>query len=193
MKSICVYCGSNTGNNPAFADAARAMGRELVRRDWRLVYGGGHVGLMGVVADAVLQAGGQVIGVIPRSLVDREVGHNGLTDLRVVSTMHERKSLMAELSDGFVAMPGGIGTLEELFEAWTWSQLGIHEKPVGLLNVDGFYDGLIQFLQHATRSQFLKPEYVDVLLIDTDSQSLIDRMMSYSPPRVEKWLKAEQI
>lgn len=169
------------------------MGGELVRRDWRLVYGGGHVGLMGVVADAVLRAGGQVIGVIPRSLVDREVGHSGLTDLRVVNTMHERKSLMAELSDGFVAMPGGIGTLEELFEAWTWSQLGIHEKPVGVLNVAGFYDGLIQFLQHASRSQFLKPEYLDVLLVDTDSRSLLDRMTSYAPPRVEKWLKAEQI
>ncbi|MCE2871682.1 MAG: TIGR00730 family Rossman fold protein, partial [Oxalobacteraceae bacterium] len=156
--SVCVYCGSSVGNNPVFADAARSLGRKLVEQNLSLVYGGGHVGLMGIVADAVLDAGGEVTGVIPKALMDSEVGHERLTRLFVVKDMHERKALMAEHAHGFIAMPGGIGTLEELFEALTWAQLGFHEKPVGLFNVDGFYDKLIEFLNQLTSQGFLRPE-----------------------------------
>ncbi|HEX7983819.1 MAG TPA: TIGR00730 family Rossman fold protein, partial [Duganella sp.] len=153
-KTICVYCGANAGVTPAYAEAARALGRALVDQNLALVYGGGKVGLMGVIADAVLAAGGEVTGVIPTALVEREVGHMGLTRQFIVKDMHERKAMMASLSDGFIAMPGGMGTLEELFEMLTWSQLGIHAKPIGLLNVDGFYDGLIDFIAHASGQGF---------------------------------------
>ncbi|GIX25034.1 MAG: putative cytokinin riboside 5'-monophosphate phosphoribohydrolase [Caldimonas sp.] len=174
--SLCVYCGSRTGANPAYADTARALGRHLARTGTRLIYGGGRVGLMGLVADAALAEGGTVIGVIPQSLMDREVGHQGLTELRVVQTMHERKRLMAEQSDAFLALPGGIGTFEELFEVWTWRQLGYHDKPIGLLNVEGYYDPLIAFLGHTVEQGFLSPAQHGALEVGTDPAELVQRL-----------------
>ena len=153
--SLCVYCGSRPGDLPAYADAARAVGTEIGRRGWQLVYGGGRAGLMGVVADAALAAGAAVVGVIPQSLMVRELGHAGLTELHVVDTMHQRKTMMAERSDAFLALPGGIGTFEELFEVWTWRQLGYHDKPVGILDVAGYYAGLLDFLGHSVREGFM--------------------------------------
>ncbi len=173
MKSIAVYCGANGGAAQMYAEAARAMGAALVANDIALVYGGGHVGLMGTIADAVLAAGGKVTGVIPQQLVDRELAHAGLSELFVVKDMHERKAMMAALSDGFIAMPGGMGTLEELFEMLTWSQLGIHNKPVGLLNVGGFYDQLVGFLGHATGEGFIKPQQAALLKVSDDPQTLL--------------------
>lgn len=172
-KTICVYCGANAGVTPAYAEAARALGRALVDQNLALVYGGGKVGLMGVIADAVLAAGGEVTGVIPTALVEREVGHMGLTRQFIVKDMHERKAMMASLSDGFIAMPGGMGTLEELFEMLTWSQLGIHAKPIGLLNVDGFYDGLIDFIAHASGQGFIRPQHAALMMSATDPQALL--------------------
>lgn len=165
------------------------MGRELAMRGIGLVYGGGHVGLMGVLADAVLQGGGEVIGVIPQALQDKELGHRGLAELHVVNSMHERKQLMADLSDGFMALPGGVGTLEELFETFTWLQLGFHEKPVGLLNVAGFYDGLTAFMRHLRSEGFLKPEHEQCLLVDADAARLLARMREFEPPRLGKWME----
>jgi uncharacterized protein (TIGR00730 family) len=173
MKSICVYCGANAGVSPLYAEAARALGRALVARDLSLVYGGGNVGLMGIIADEVLRVGGEVTGVIPTALVEREVGHTGLTRQFIVKDMHERKAMMAELSDGFIAMPGGMGTLEELFEMLTWSQLGIHAKPIGLLNVDGFYDSLVGFIGHATAQGFIRPQHAALLRSSADPQELL--------------------
>jgi uncharacterized protein (TIGR00730 family) len=173
MKSICVYCGANAGVSPLYAEAARALGRALVARDLSLVYGGGNVGLMGIIADEVLRVGGEVTGVIPTALVEREVGHTGLTRQFIVKDMHERKAMMAELSDGFIAMPGGMGTLEELFEMLTWSQLGIHVKPIGLLNVDGFYDSLVGFIGHATAQGFIRPQHAALLRSSADPQELL--------------------
>jgi uncharacterized protein (TIGR00730 family) len=173
MKSICVYCGANAGVSPLYAEAARALGRALVARDLSLVYGGGNVGLMGIIADEVLRVGGEVTGVIPTALVEREVGHTGLTRQFIVKDMHERKAMMAELSDGFIAMPGGMGTLEELFEMLTWSQLGIHAKPIGLLNVDGFYDSLVGFISHATAQGFIRPQHAALLRSSADPQELL--------------------
>lgn len=172
-KTICVYCGANAGVTPAYAEAARALGRALVDQNLALVYGGGKVGLMGVIADAVLAAGGEVTGVIPTALVEREVGHMGLTRQFIVKDMHERKAMMASLSDGFIAMPGGMGTLEELFEMLTWSQLGIHAKPIGLLNVDRFYDGLIDFIAHASGQGFIRPQHAALMMSATDPQALL--------------------
>ncbi|MBP1205150.1 uncharacterized protein (TIGR00730 family) [Duganella sp. 1411] len=172
-KTICVYCGANAGVTPAYAEAARALGRALADQNLALVYGGGKVGLMGVIADAVLAAGGEVTGVIPTALVEREVGHMGLTRQFIVKDMHERKAMMASLSDGFIAMPGGMGTLEELFEMLTWSQLGIHAKPIGLLNVDGFYDGLIDFIAHASGQGFIRPQHAALMMSATDPQALL--------------------
>jgi uncharacterized protein (TIGR00730 family) len=168
-----VYCGANAGVTPAYAEAARALGRALADQNLALVYGGGKVGLMGVIADAVLAAGGEVTGVIPTALVEREVGHMGLTRQFIVKDMHERKAMMASLSDGFIAMPGGMGTLEELFEMLTWSQLGIHAKPIGLLNVDGFYDGLIDFIAHASGQGFIRPQHAALMMSATDPQALL--------------------
>lgn len=193
LNAVCVFCGSSTGNNAAFTAAARRLGAEVARRGWDVVYGGGRVGLMGELADAALTAGGKVIGVIPRSLLEREVGHHGLTKLHVVHTMHERKALMAELCGGFIALPGGLGTLEELFEVWTWAQLGIHQKPVGLLNVDGFHDRLLEFLSGAVESQLLKRENLDILLVEREVPALLDRMASYRPVVVDKWLAREDV
>ncbi len=174
--SICVYCGSRSGADPAYAAAARAVGREIGARGWRLVYGGGRAGLMGTVADAAIAAGATVIGVIPQALMAREHGHRGLDELIVVETMHERKRLMAEHSNAFVALPGGIGTLEELFEAWTWLQLGYHAKPVGVLNAAGYYDGLLTFLGHAVAHGFMTQAQRDLLRVEAEAGALLDRL-----------------
>ncbi len=182
IRSLCIYCGSSTGQDPAFAQAAKTLGELMADQGLALVYGGGHVGLMGIVADAVLAAGGTVTGVIPKALMDTEVGHEQLTRLLVVNDMHERKALMAEHADGFVALPGGIGTLEELFEVMTWLQLGYHAKPVGLLNVGGFYDELLVFLDKQRDAGFLRSEHRDLLLTDSDPVALIDRMRCFEMP-----------
>ena len=181
MLSICVYCGSRPGASPAYADAARAVGTEIGRRRWRLVYGGGRAGLMGVVADAALAAGASVVGVIPHSLMERELGHLSLTELHVVDTMHQRKTMMAERSDAFLALPGGIGTFEELFEVWTWRQLGYHDKPLGLLNVAGYYDALLGFLQHSQAQGFMASAQTDLLQVDTDPIALVERLGALAP------------
>jgi uncharacterized protein (TIGR00730 family) len=174
-RRICVFTGSRHGSRSDYAQAAAALGRELVERDYGLVYGGGNVGLMNVVANTVLERMGNVIGVIPNSLVSKEVAHRGLTELRVVGSMHERKALMAELSDGFIAMPGGIGTMEEFFEVLSWAQLGLHEKPCGLLNVAGYYDSLITFLDQAVAKDFIKPKHRALMIVEEDSTALLDR------------------
>jgi uncharacterized protein (TIGR00730 family) len=171
--SVCVYCGSRHGAQAAYTDAARALGAAIGARGWQLVYGGGKVGLMGEVADATLAAGGRVVGVIPESLMRREVGHPALSELHVVPTMHLRKQMMAERADAFIALPGGIGTLEELFEVWTWRQLGYHHSPIGLLNTGGFYDGLLQFMQHTVTEGFLSPEQHAALRVGSDPQALL--------------------
>lgn len=178
MKSICVYCGAASGNSPGYALAARELARVLVQRQINLIYGGGNIGLMGIIADEMLRLGGEVTGVIPQSLLALEVGHLTLTRLHVVKTMHERKAMMAALSDGFIAMPGGMGTLEELFEMLTWLQLGFHQKPVGVLNVDSFYDGLLAFLDHTVQQGFLKPQHRALLLTSTDPEELISQLIS---------------
>ncbi len=192
IKSICVFTGSSTGGRMEYHDTACALGRLMAERKIRLVFGGGRVGLMGIIANATLEAGGEVIGVIPRGLQEREVGHDGLTRLEVVETMHERKALMAELSDAFVAMPGGLGTFEELFEVLTWSQLGIHKKPCGLLNTAGYYFPLISFLRRATDEGFVSPEHREMLLVEEDPAALLERFEAYEPPDFEAWLDAKK-
>ena len=192
ILSVCVYCGSSSGINPVYSDVAKALGRALVKQNLSLVYGGGHVGLMGIVADAVLEAGGEVTGVIPKALMDTEVGHDRLTRLLVVKDMHERKALMAEQADGFITMPGGIGTLEELFETLTWAQLGFHEKPIGLLNVAGFYDPLIEFLHHQTSQGFLRAEHKDLLLVETEPDLLIEQLKNFTMPEGVSWLSRQR-
>ena len=174
-RKICVFTGSRHGVRPEYTEFAKGLGRELVARGYGLVYGGGNVGLMTVIADTVLELNGHVTGVIPNSLVDKEVAHQGLSDLRVVDSMHERKALMAELSDGFIAMPGGIGTMEEFFEVLSWAQLGIHEKPCGLLNAGGYYDRLIQFLDHGVAQGFIKPEHRALMVVESDPGALLGR------------------
>jgi uncharacterized protein (TIGR00730 family) len=179
---ICVFCGSSAGNNPLYADAARETGRILAERRIALVYGGGRVGLMGVLADAALNAGGRVIGVIPQSLLAREIQHTGLSELHVTSTMHERKTKMAELADGFIALPGGAGTLEEIFEQWTWAQLGIHHKPCGFLNTNGYFDPLCQMIERMTTEGFLRPEHASMLIFHTELAAIVDTFREYLPP-----------
>ena len=174
--SLCVYCGSRIGAQPAFAAAATQVGQWIGSQGWQLVYGGGKVGLMGITADATLAAGGSVLGVIPQNLLDKEVGHTGLTELRVVATMHERKTLMFDHADAFIALPGGIGTFEELFEIWTWYQLGVHSKPFGLLNTDGFYDPLITMLDRMVSQGFLSPAVRALLHVGTDAQDVLGRL-----------------
>lgn len=188
MRRVCVFCGSSPGARPQYADLARTLGELLARRGLGLVYGGGNVGLMGILADAVLKAGGHVIGVIPQSLVDLEVAHTGLPDLRVVSSMHERKALMADLADGFIALPGGIGTLEEFCEILTWAQLGMHQKPCGVINVAGYFDHLMAFLDHSVNERFLRPEHRSMVLVAGDPETLLDHLDAYQPPRLEKWI-----
>jgi hypothetical protein len=182
-----MYCGSSSGASPVHREAAMALGAHLARSGIGLVYGGGNVGLMGALADAALAAGGEVIGVIPASLQEKELGHGGCTELRVVASMHERKQLMADLADGFIALSGGVGTLEELFETFTWLQLGFHAKPVGLLNVAGFYDRLLDFLRHLTEECFLKREHFDCLLVAEDATALLAQMAAFHPPQLGKW------
>ena len=192
MRRVCVYAGSNPGNDPAFADAARALAAVLAERGIGIVYGGGKVGLMGVIADSALAAGGEVVGVMPQALIDREIGHGGLTELQVVDSMHERKARMAELADAFIAVPGGIGTLEELIEVYTWSQLGIHDKACGVLNVNGYYDALARFLDHAVTAGFLRPQHREVLSVAADPAELLDQLAAFTPPKVAKWLELDQ-
>lgn len=176
MKRLCVFCGSAVGNRPVFADTARHLGQLLALRQCELVFGGGHIGLMGVLADTVLAGGGRVIGVIPRALVERELAHTGLSELHVVDSMHERKALMAELSDGFLALPGGSGTLDELFEILTWAQLGIHAKPIGLLNVDGFFDPLLSWLDRAEEEGFIKAKHRRLLMVERGVEEILQRL-----------------
>lgn len=185
---ICVYLGSSPGRSPVYREAAERVGTLLAERGIGLVYGGGTVGLMGVIADAVCAAGGEVIGVIPEALRAREHDHQGITQLHVVKTMHERKAMMAKFADGFICLPGGIGTLEEIFEAWCWSQLGYHEKPCGLLNVNGFYTPMASFIDSVVDEGFLQPRHRAMLLIENDPEILIDRMARYLPPQTEHWL-----
>ncbi|ACR29693.1 TIGR00730 family Rossman fold protein [Burkholderia glumae] len=192
MKSVCVYCGSASGVRGVYAEAARGFGQALAAAELTLVYGGGRVGLMGIVADAVLAAGGRAIGVIPQLLLDKEVGHQGLTELHVVPDMHHRKKMMADRSDAFVAMPGGAGTLEEFFEVFTWAQLGYHRKPVALLNVEGFYDPLVAMLRHTVDEGFMANPYLDSLCIDTTAGGLLDQLRRYRPPARDKWQPAAE-
>ena len=192
MNTICVYCGSSPGRDPAYAAAAHAVGRLLAETGRTLVYGGGHVGLMGAVADAALAAGGKVIGVIPRALEEKELAHDGLTELRVVGSMHERKAIMADLADGFLALPGGLGTLEELFETWTWGQLGLHAKPYGLLNVAGFYDPLLALVDHMVDERFVGPAHRELLLVDSAPERLLERMAAHHVASLPRWLHFDE-
>jgi len=192
MKRICVFAGSSAGTDAIFRTAAVDLAAALAARRIELVYGGGCVGLMGILADAMLARGGHVTGVIPQALVEREVGHRGVTELKIVGSMHERKATMAALSDGFIALPGGFGTLEELFEVLTWAQLGLHQHPCGLLNVAGYFDGLLEFLDHAQGQGFVKSIHREMLLVDGDAVRLIDRFTAYRAPRVDKWLTEPQ-
>ncbi|HUD68247.1 MAG TPA: TIGR00730 family Rossman fold protein [Candidatus Sulfotelmatobacter sp.] len=191
MKRICVFCGSSQGSRPEYRAAAEDMAAELVRRNIGLVYGGGNVGLMGIIADAVLKAGGEAQGVIPEHLMAREVGHNGLTKLHVVRSMHERKALMTDLSDAFIALPGGFGTLEEFCEIVTWSQLGLHAKPCGILNVHRYYSRLLAMFDHAVQERFLKPENRALVLARDSVAELLQALEEWHPVRVEKWLDRE--
>ena len=188
LSTLCVYCASSPGIDPDFGLAASSFGRLLVERQIRLVYGGGHVGLMGLLADAVLQEGGQVHGVITRALEDKEVAHQGLTTLEVVDTMHQRKAAMADLADGFVMLPGGFGTLDEFMEAVTWTQLGIHSKPCGVLDVKGYFDPLRAMLERATRERFMREQHRAIVIVESDPEALLDRLSSWKPSTVEKWL-----
>jgi uncharacterized protein (TIGR00730 family) len=189
LRRICVYCGSNAGNDPAHRTAAHDLGAFLARQGIGLVYGGGNVGLMGAVADGALSQSGEVIGVIPKSLMEKELGHGGVTELHVVTSMHERKQLMVDLSDGFIALPGGFGTLDELFETLTWLQLSFHDKPVGLLNVSGFFDGLIEFITKMSQGGFLKPEHAKCVLVENEPAKLLTAMESFRPPDLGKWIE----
>jgi uncharacterized protein (TIGR00730 family) len=191
-SSVCVFCGSNGGDDPAFERAARGVGEGLARRGIRLVYGGGRVGMMGAVADAALRAGGDVVGVIPEQIVALEIRHDGLTDLRVVGSMHERKALMAELADAFIALPGGIGTFEELFEVYTWAQLGLHSKPLGLLDVAGYYGPLAEMLDHAVARGFLRPETRAMLRCEDSLGDLLARFAEWQPAPRPKWIDLDE-
>jgi len=193
MKRICVFCGSRTGVQEAYRQAAVNLGRLLAERGWGLVFGGGRIGLMGIVADRVMQQGGEAIGVIPKMLMQKEIAHSGLTSLRVVCTMHERKAMMAELADGFIALPGGYGTLEEFFEILTWAQLGLHRKPCGLLNVQGYFDPLLGLVEHAVNEGFVRPDHRPLIIDDQDAEQLLDRMVAYTPPETPQLLHPGEI
>jgi uncharacterized protein (TIGR00730 family) len=193
MRRVCVFCGSSPGARPAYAEAAAELARLLAAKGIGVVYGGGQVGLMGVLADSAMAEGGEVIGVIPQALVDREIGHPGVSDLRVVGSMHERKALMAELADAFIALPGGLGTLEELFEVYTWAQLGLHRKPCGLLDVEGYYSGISEFLAHAVRERFVSEEHRAMLIVEREAPTLLDRLRGFEPAAVQpKWIDREE-
>ena len=193
MKRICVYCGSSPGKNENFSLQAKQLGKCLADANIELVYGGASVGLMGSVADAVMSHGGKVIGVIPKALVRKEVCHEHLTELQIVDSMHDRKAAMAELSDGFIALPGGLGTLEELFEILTWGQLGFHNKPCGLINVDGYYDHLIRFLEHSVSERLLKREHSDLLMVQSTPEELLTAMMDFTPEQTDKWINRDDL
>lgn len=193
MERICVFCGASPGARVEYAQATTELARLLAADGIGVVYGGGGVGLMGVLADAVLAEGGEIIGVIPRALVDREIAHRDVSDMRVVGSMHERKALMAELADAFIALPGGIGTLEELFEVYTWAQLGLHRKPCALLSVEGYYDGIAGFLAQAVEERFLRQETRDLLMVEREPAALIERLKSFEPPTlISKWIDREE-
>jgi uncharacterized protein (TIGR00730 family) len=187
MRTVCVFCGSSLGARPAYQQAAQALAQVLVQQGCSLVYGGGKVGLMGVVADAVLAAGGRVIGIIPQFLAEQEIAHTGLSELHIVESMHDRKASMAELADGFIALPGGYGTLEEFCEILTWAQLGLHQKPMGLLNVAGYYDPLLHLFDSAVSEQFLRADLRQIVLESSDPQHLLQQMRNYQPKQVNKW------
>jgi len=191
MKRICVFCGSNPGKNPVYLEAAKNLGLFLVEKNIELVFGGGRVGLMGKIADTVMGNGGRVVGIIPKSLADKEVAHEGLTELHVVDSMHTRKAMMADLSDGFIALPGGFGTFEELCEIITWAQLGFHSKPCGFLNIGGYYDPLIELFDKATHERFVRPEHRKLVLIESDIAKMYKLMAGYQPPTLEKWITRE--
>ncbi len=193
MQSICVFCGSSFGRREEYRLAAKAMGEAIATGGLRLVYGGAKVGLMGTVADAAIAAGGEVVGVLPKALADKELAHEGLAELHVVGSMHERKALMAELSDAFVALPGGTGTLEEIFEVWTWGQLGYHRKACGFLNAAGYYDGLLGFLDKTVSEEFVKPEMHSMMLVESEPLKLIDAFRGYEPPKTLKWIRRGEI
>jgi len=188
LKSICVFCGSSDGARPEYAEAAADLGQRLAKAGLKVIYGGAKVGLMGRVADAALEAGGEVVGVLPTLLREKELAHEGLTEFHEVSSMHERKAMMADLADGFISLPGGAGTMEEAFEVWTWAQLGYHEKPVGFLNVNGYYEKLFSFIEHIVEEQFLRQQHADMLLIEPDAASLIKACQDYEPTHVTKWI-----
>ncbi len=192
MPRLAVFCGASSGHDPVYAGAAGALGRLLAARGLGLVYGGGKVGLMGLIADTVLAAGGEVIGVMPRNLFPKEIDHPGLTELREVASMHERKALMADLADGFIALPGGYGTLDEFCEILTWAQLGLHRKPCGLLNVAGYYTAFLEFLNHASGQGFIQPQFRALVLAETEPARLLDRLAAYEPPAVRRWLNEAQ-
>jgi uncharacterized protein (TIGR00730 family) len=193
VRRVCVFCGSSPGARAAYGDAAEELAWLLVAHQIGVVYGGGHVGLMGVLADAVLARDGEIVGVMPRSLIEREIGHHGLSDLRVVGSMHERKALMADLSDAFIALPGGLGTLEELFEVYTWSQLGLHHKPCGLLDVEGYYGAIAEFLAHAVEERFLREEHRAMLMVESEPRVLIERLERFEPEVARpKWIDREE-
>lgn len=191
LQTVCVFCAAGDGRNPTYVAHARQMGRYLAESGRRIVYGGGRTGLMGALAEGALGAGGEVVGIMPKHLVDHEVAHTGLTELRVVASMHERKAMLADMSDGFLAMPGGLGTLEELFEIWTWGQLGLHRKPYGILNVHGYFTPLLAFLDHAVGEQFVRPEYRALLVVETDPAALIARMEAMEPPPLPRWVQRD--
>ncbi|SDQ87742.1 TIGR00730 family Rossman fold protein [Pseudovibrio sp. Tun.PSC04-5.I4] len=188
MASICVFCGSSVGKRPEYEIAARLLGTEIAKRGNTLIYGGAEVGLMGIVANAALEAGGKVVGVLPEALAAKELAHRSLTDLHIVGSMHERKAMMADLSDGFVALPGGIGTMEELFEVWTWGQLGYHNKPCALYNANGFYGRMLAFLDFMSEEEFMKKKHRDMLLVDDNPGSLLDQIENYQAPLGHKWI-----
>lgn len=192
LNSICIYCGSSPGRSESYTGAAIAMAEALVSRNIRLVYGGAGIGIMGILADNVLRLGGEAIGVIPKALAHKEVAHANLTELHITQSMHDRKMLMAELADGFIAMPGGIGTLEELFEIWTWAQLGIHRKPCGLLNVGAYYDSLIRFLDQVLAEQFVKPHHHAMLLVESTPDALLERFYKYQAPDIKHWVNKNE-
>jgi uncharacterized protein (TIGR00730 family) len=193
VRRICVFCGSSPGARPAYAEATAEVARLLAGQGKGVVYGGGHVGLMGVLADTAMAAGGEVIGVMPQALVDREIGHTEISELRVVGSMHERKALMADLSDAFIALPGGAGTLEELFEVYTWAQLGLHDKPCGLLDVEDYFSGLVGFLDHAVDERFLREEHRAMLIVEREPRALIERLAEFEPRAVTpKWIDREE-
>ncbi|WP_306262151.1 TIGR00730 family Rossman fold protein [Pararhizobium sp. IMCC21322] len=193
LKTICVFCGSNPGNDPAYLEAAIGLGKSIVAHGYKLVYGGAEVGLMGAVADAALKAGGHVIGVMPRALVEKEIAHKGLTELLEVSSMHERKALMADLSDGFIALPGGVGTLEEIFEIWTWAQLGHHDKPLAFMNVSSFYDPLGAFLDHQSEQGFVRKGHRDMAIFSDNADEILTAFVNYDAPELQKWVERAEI